>query len=136
MLFHSYCIYMAKHLIFLSEVSASPQTPCSSAFRLKDMHDKILQPEKIFQRGRVSHAVLFGSLSGFGFTFIHLLTTAERKNCAVEGSQRINLSAEKPMNRAFVGRLKLLKDFWGILQERDISLQKMDTYIKRKLERS
>ena len=79
MLFHSYCIYMAKHLIFLSEVSASPQTPCSSAFRLKDMHDKIPQPEKIFQRGRVSHAVLFGSLSGFGFTFIHLLTTAERK---------------------------------------------------------
>jgi len=64
------------------------------------------------------------------------LTTAERKNCAIEGSQRINLSAEKPMNRAFVGRLKLLKDFWGILQERDISLQKMDTYIKRKLERS
>ena len=49
----------------------------------------------------------------FGFTFIHLLTTAERKNCAVEGSQRINMSAEKPMNRAFVGRLKLLKDFWG-----------------------
>ena len=136
MLFHSYCIYMAKHLIFLSEVSASPQTPCSSAFRLKDMHDKIPQPEKIFQRGRVSDAVLFGSLSVFGFTFIHLLTTAERKNCAVEGSQRINLSAEKPMNRAFVGRLKLLKDFWGILQERDISLQKMDTYIKRKLERS
>ena len=120
----------------LSEVSASPQTPCSSAFRLKDMHDKIPQPEKIFQRGRVSHAVLFGSLSGFGFTFIHLLTTAERKNCVVEGSQRINMSAEKPMNRAFAGRLKLLKDFWGILQERDISLQKMDTYIKRKLERS
>ncbi len=57
MLFHSYCIYMAKHLIFLSEVSASPQTPCSSAFRLKDMHDKILQSEKIFQRGRVSDAV-------------------------------------------------------------------------------
>ncbi len=113
MLFHSFCIYMAKYLIFLSEVSASPQTPCSSAFRLKDMHDKIIQPEKIFQRGRVSDAVLFGSLSVFGFTFIHLLATAERKNCAVEGSQRINLSAEKPMNRVFVERLKLLKDFLG-----------------------
>ena len=126
---------MAKHLIFLSEVSASPQTPCSSAFRLKDMHDKILQPEKIFQRDRVSDAVLFGSLSVFGFTFIHLLTTAERKNCVVEGSQRINLSAEKPMNRAFAEKLKLLKDFWGILQERGISLQKMGTHIKKKVER-
>ena len=61
-------------------------------------------------RGRVSDAILFGSLSVFGFTFIHLLTTAERKNCAVEGSQRINLSAEKPMNRAFAERLKLLKE--------------------------
>jgi len=50
---------MAKHLIFLSEVSASPQTPCSSAFRLKDMHDKILQPEKIFQRGVSVSAILY-----------------------------------------------------------------------------
>ena len=112
-LFYPYYIYIANHLIFLSEVSASPQTPCSSAFRLKDIHDKILQPEKIFQRDRVSDAVLFGFLSVFGFTFIHLLTTAERKNCAVEGSQRINLSAEKPMNRVFAERLKLLKDFLG-----------------------
>lgn len=112
-LFYPYYIYIANHLIFLSEVSASPQTPCSSAFRLKDIHDKILQPEKIFQRDRVSDAVLFGFLSVFGFTFIHLLATAERKNCAVEGSQRINLSAEKPMNRVFAERLKLLKDFWG-----------------------
>ena len=63
-----------------SEVSASPQTSCSSAFRLKDMHDKILQPKKIFQRDRVSDVVLVGFLSVFGFTFIHLLTTAERKN--------------------------------------------------------
>ncbi|MCR1846362.1 hypothetical protein NSB26_14875, partial [Phocaeicola sartorii] len=48
MLFHSYCIYMAKHLIFLSEVSASPQTPCSSAFRLKDMHDKSFSRKRSF----------------------------------------------------------------------------------------
>ena len=89
---------MAKYLVFLSEVSASPQTSCSSAFRLKDIHDKILQPKKIFQRDRVSDVVLFGFLSVFGFTFIHLLTTAERKNYAVEG---------------FAERLKLLKDFWG-----------------------
>ena len=84
---------MAKYLVFLSEVSASPQTSCSSAFRLKDIHDKILQPKKIFQRDRVSDVVLVGFLSVFGFTFIHLLTTAERKNYAVEGSRCINLSA-------------------------------------------
>ena len=104
---------MAKYLVFLSEVSASPQTSCSSAFRLKDIHDKILQPKKIFQRDRVSDVVLVGFLSVFGFTFIHLLTTAERKNYAVEGSQCINLSAGMPMNRTFAERLKLLKDFWG-----------------------
>ena len=141
---------MAKYLVFLSEVSASPQTSCSSAFRLKDIHDKILQPKKIFQRDRVSDVVLVGFLSVFGFTFIHLLTTAERKNYAVEGSRCINLSAGMPMNRTFAERLKLLKDFWGqegkegkktrtrpnaYLQERGISLQKMDTHIKKKVER-
>ena len=104
---------MAKYLVFLSEVSASPQTSCSSAFRLKDIHDKILQPKKIFQRDRVSDVVLVGFLSVFGFTFIHLLTTAERKNYAVEGSRCINLSAGMPMHRTFAERLKLLKDFWG-----------------------
>ena len=104
---------MAKYLVFLSEVSASPQTSCSSAFRLKDIHDKSLQPKKIFQRDRVSDVVLVGFLSVFGFTFIHLLTTAERKNYAVEGSRCINLSAGMPMNRTFAERLKLLKDFWG-----------------------
>ena len=114
---------MAKHLVFLSEVSVSPQTSCSSAFRLKDMHDKILQPKKIFQRDRVSDVVLVGFLSVFGFTFIHLLTTAERKNYAVEGSRCINLSAGMPMNRTFAERLKLLKVLGGILRERGISFQ-------------
>ena len=104
---------MAKYLVFLSEVSASPQTSCSSAFRLKDIHDKILQPKKIFQRDRVSDVVLVGFLSVFGFTFIHLLTTAERKNYAVEGSRCINLSAGMPMNRTFAERQNLLMDFWG-----------------------
>ena len=61
----------------------------------------------------VSDVVLVGFLSVFGFTFIHLLTTAERKNYAVEGSRCINLSAGMPMNRTFAERLKLLKDFWG-----------------------
>ena len=106
---------MAKYLVFLSEVSASPQTSCSSAFRLKDIHDKILQPKKIFQRDRVSDVVLVGFLSVFGFTFIHLLTTAERKNYAVEGSQCINLSAGMPMNKAFVERLKPLKEKISVL---------------------
>ena len=69
--------------------------------------------KKIFQRDRVSDVVLVGFLSVFGFTFIHLLTTAERKNYAVEGSRCINLSAGMPMNRTFAERLKLLKDFWG-----------------------
>ena len=118
-----------------SEVSASPQTSCSSAFRLKDMHDKILQPKKIFQRDRVSDVVLVGFLSVFGFTFIHLLTTAERKNYAVEGSRCINLSAGMPMNRTFAERPKLLKVFGGILRERGISFQKMDTHIKKNVRR-
>ena len=122
---------MAKYLVFLSEVSASPQTSCSSAFRLKDIHDKILQPKKIFQRDRVSDVVLVGFLSVFGFTFIHLLTTAERKNYAVEGSRCINLSAGMPMNRTFAERLKLLKVLGGILRERGISFQKMDMHIKK-----
>ena len=115
---------MAKYLVFLSEVSASPQTSCSSAFRLKDIHDKILQPKKIFQRDRVSDVVLVGFLSVFGFTFIHLLTTAERKNYAVEGSRCINLSAGMPMNRTFAERLKLLKDFLGAFFKRGVFLFK------------
>ena len=115
---------MAKYLVFLSEVSASPQTSCSSAFRLKDIHDKILQPKKIFQRDRVSDVVLVGFLSVFGFTFIHLLTTAERKNYAVEGSRCINLSAGMPMNRTFAERLKLLKEFLGAFFKRGVFLFK------------
>ena len=113
MFFHSYCITWQNTLFFFQKFQLSPQTSCSSAFRLKDMHDKILQPKKIFQRDRVSDVVLVGFLSVFGFTFIHLLTTAERKNYAVEGSQCINLSAGMPMNRTFAERLKLLKDFGG-----------------------
>ena len=44
--FHLPGIYMAKHFIFPSEVSASPQTPCSSAFRLKDSIVHFFQPER------------------------------------------------------------------------------------------
>ena len=88
------------------------------------MHDKILQPKKIFQRDRVSDVVLVGFLSVFGFTFIHLLTTAERKNYAVEGSRCINLSAGMPMNRTFAERLKLLKEKQGVLPCYTIRVEK------------
>ena len=112
-LFYPYYIYIANYLIFLSEVSAPPQMRCPSAFQLKDMYDKILQPENIFQCDRVSDTGLFPSLSVLGFTFINLLTTAERTDYPVEGFQGINPSAGMPMNSTFAERLKLLKDFLG-----------------------
>ena len=39
-------IYMPNRLTFLSDLSAIPQTPCPSAFRLKDMHCEMFQPKK------------------------------------------------------------------------------------------
>ena len=123
---------MAKYLVFLSEVSASPQTSCSSAFRLKDIHDKILQPKKIFQRDRVSDVVLVGFLSVFGFTFIHLLTTAERKNYAVEGSRCINLSAGMPMNRTFCGEAETSEGFFGGHSSREGYFSSKDGYAYQK----
>ena len=45
-------IYMPKRLIFPSDLSAPPQTPCPSAFRLKDMHCEMFQPENILQEKR------------------------------------------------------------------------------------
>ena len=45
-------IYMPKRLIFPSDLSATPQTPCLSAFRLKDMHCEMFQPENILQEKR------------------------------------------------------------------------------------
>ena len=104
---------MAKYLVFLSEVSASPQTSCSSAFRLKDIHDKILQPKKIFQRDRVSDVVLVGFLSVFGFTFIHFFFYAYINIFAGVFSLCINLSSVIPFYMMVAERLKLLKDFWG-----------------------
>ena len=112
MLFYSYCITWQNTLFFFQKFQLLANV-LFIGFSLKDIHDKILQPKKIFQRDRVSDVVLVGFLSVFGFTFIHLLTTAERKNYAVEGSRCINLSAGMPMNRTFAERLKLLKDFWG-----------------------
>ncbi len=45
-------IYMPKRLTFLSDLSAIPQTPCPSAFRLKDMHCEMFQPENILQKNQ------------------------------------------------------------------------------------
>lgn len=45
-------IYMPKRLIFPSDLSAPPQTPCPSAFRLKDMHCEMFQPENILQKNQ------------------------------------------------------------------------------------
>ncbi|KAA5382250.1 hypothetical protein F2Y61_13590 [Phocaeicola dorei] len=51
---------MPKRLTFPSNLSATPQTPCLSAFRLKDMHCEMFQPENILQKndsqkiGRIS----------------------------------------------------------------------------------
>ncbi|MEO3506031.1 hypothetical protein ABG849_16865, partial [Phocaeicola vulgatus] len=43
---------MPKRLIFTSDLSAIPQTPCPSAFRLKDMHCEMFQPENILQKNQ------------------------------------------------------------------------------------
>ena len=43
---------MPKRLIFPSDLSATPQTPCLSAFRLKDMHCEMFQPENILQKNQ------------------------------------------------------------------------------------
>ncbi len=44
---------MPKRLIFTSDLSAIPQTPCPSAFRLKDMHCEMFQPENILQENQI-----------------------------------------------------------------------------------
>ncbi|MDB1052158.1 hypothetical protein PL679_12605, partial [Phocaeicola vulgatus] len=41
-----------KRLTVPSDLSATPQTPCLSAFRLKDMHCEMFQPENILQEKR------------------------------------------------------------------------------------
>ena len=41
---------MPKRLTFPSDLSATPQTSCLSAFRLKDMHREMFQPENILQK--------------------------------------------------------------------------------------
>ena len=44
---------MPNRLTFLSDLSAIPQTPCPSAFRLKDMHREMFQPENILQENQI-----------------------------------------------------------------------------------
>ena len=45
---------MPKRLIFTSDLSAIPQTPCPSAFRLKDIPHEMFQPENILQNNHSS----------------------------------------------------------------------------------
>ncbi|WP_300512627.1 hypothetical protein [uncultured Phocaeicola sp.] len=43
---------MPNRLTFPSDLLAIPQTSCLSAFRLKDMHREMFQPENILQEKR------------------------------------------------------------------------------------
>ena len=115
--YHSYCITWQNTLFFFQKFQSLRKRPVHRLFGWRICTIKSFSRKMIFQRDRVSDVVLFGFLSVFGFTFIHLLTTAERKNYAVEGSQCINLSAGMPMNRTFAERLKLLKVFGGFSGE-------------------
>ena len=45
-------IYMPKRRIFPSDLSTISQTPCPSAFRLKDMHCEMFQPKNILQENQ------------------------------------------------------------------------------------
>ena len=89
-----------------SEVSASPQTACSWAFRLKDWLLKFFSRVFILSAGIYvfsAMAVYFPASSEFSpctcvlFTFRPLGTLK-------------NFSAGMPMNKAFAERLKLLKE--------------------------
>ena len=104
---------MAKYLVFLSEVSASPQTSCSSAFSLKDIHDKILQPKKIFQRDRVSDVVLVGFLSVFGFTFIHLLIRLKERTTRLKDLGASICQPEWPIEQDVCGEAETSEGFLG-----------------------
>ena len=44
---------MPKRLTFPSDLSATPQTPCLSAFRLKDIPHEMFQPENILQENQI-----------------------------------------------------------------------------------
>ncbi|TGY69136.1 hypothetical protein E5339_14210 [Phocaeicola sartorii] len=44
---------MPNRLTFPSDLSATPQMPCMSAFRLKYMHREMFQPENILQKKRL-----------------------------------------------------------------------------------
>ena len=43
---------MPKLLIFPSDLSATPQTPCPPTFRLKDIHREMFQPKNILQENQ------------------------------------------------------------------------------------
>ena len=89
---------MPNRLTFLSDLSAIPQTPCPSAFRLKDMHREMFQPENILQENQIpKNRRNTGPAEGFQ-------SPAETFHDAYP-------SAGMPTGRAFAGRMKDLKDF-------------------------
>ena len=88
---------MPKRLIFPSDLSTISQTPCPSAFRLKDMHCEMFQPEiGILQPD-------WYSSDSWGIGFPEGYFSAETFHNAYP-------SAGMPMGRAFVEWLKDLKE--------------------------
>jgi len=92
---------MPKLLIFPSDLSATPQTPCPPTFRLKDIHREMFQPKNILQEKRFPERIRE--------TPIRLKDSNPRLKHIPEP----NPSAEMPTNKAFAGSLKDLKDFSG-----------------------
>ena len=105
-----------------SEVSASPQTACSWAFRLKDWLLKFFSRVFILSAGIYvfsAMAVYFPASSEFSpctcvlFTFRPLGTLKDFFQS--ERFRGINSSARMPMNKAFAERLKPLKEKISVL---------------------
>ena len=88
---------MPKRLIFTSDLSAIPQTPCPSAFRLKDMHCEMFQPENILQKNQFPKNWKDTGL-------------AEGFQSRLKDS-RTQFFSRKAEGRAFASMLKDLKDF-------------------------
>ena len=93
-------IYMPKRLIFPSDLSATPQTPCPPTFRLKDMHREMFQPENILQENQIpKNRRNTGPAEGF--------------QSSAEGFPSPILQPECPR----VGHLRVGWSFWRIFQD-------------------
>ena len=108
-------IYMPKRLIFPSDLSACSQTPCPSAFRLKDMHCEMFQPENILQEKRFPKNR-------------RKISSAETFHPPAEGFLNPILQPECLR----VGRLRAGWSFWRIFQGIPYRAWRMTTYQKKK----